>query len=435
MINIKKLLASEIGISTIFNLFVKVIGLIGGFILTLLITNYFGLKTLGVYTTVFTLISIAGLFGKFGLDIIAVKMMAEESALNERQSLYKRVFIQVFIISTVISILFYFSSTFIVGELLDNDEIIEITRISSIAILPFSLFYLNIETLRGCGKITIYSFMYTSAVVLLNVLMILVIIICFQVELNQQLVIYVLLISILISFLISFILVVSMLFKGNLWFLFQKKINIDFSLLKVSAPLLFSGAIYMLMNRMDILMLNRFADLDAVGSYNIILKFSNLLPIGVMATNAMVGPKYSKYFFEKNFEEIEKLALNSTKLIFLIGLGILACLFLFKTQLISLFDIEYDDIITSYFTAIGLSFVYAMTGAVGLILQMTGKQNIQMYVSIFALIANVLLNIILIPIYGLLGAIFSTYLSLILLNITLSIIVKKEFGIRTIIKL
>ena len=154
-----------------------------------------------------------------------------------------------------------------------------------------------------------------------------------------------------------------------------------------------------------------------------------------MATNAMVGPMYSKYFVEKNFEEIEKLALNSTKLIFLIGLGVLIFLFLFKTQLISLFNIDYNVIITSYLTAIGLSFVYAMTGAVGLILQMTGKQNVQMYVSIFALIANVLLNIILIPIYGLLGAIFSTYLSLILLNITLSVIVKKEFGIRTIIKI
>jgi len=435
LIYIKKLLASDIGVSTIFNLFTKVIGLVGGFILTLLITNYFGLNTLGIYATVFTLINIAGLFGKFGLDIVAVKMIAEKDGLKDRQSLYRKLFIQVFIISTIVSVLFYFSSAFIVGKLLDNDKIIHITKMSSFVILPFSFFYLNIETLRGCGKITIYSFMYTSAVVLLNVLIILVIINSSHFELNSDLITYVLLISILIAFLISFILVINTLFKGNLWFLFQKKISVDFSLLKTSAPLLFSGALYMLMNRMDILMLNRFADLDAVGSYNIILKFSNLLPIGVMATNAMVGPMYSKYFVEKNFEEIEKLALNSTKLIFLIGLGVLIFLFLFKTQLISLFNIDYNVIITSYLTAIGLSFVYAMTGAVGLILQMTGKQNVQMYVSIFALIANVLLNIILIPIYGLLGAIFSTYLSLILLNITLSVIVKKEFGIRTIIKI
>ena len=110
-------------------------------------------------------------------------------------------------------------------------------------------------------------------------------------------------------------------------------------------------------------------------------------------------------------------------------------LFIFRTRLISIFDIDYNNVKTTYFIAISLSFIYAITGAVGLILQMTGKQNIQMYISFLALIINIILNVVLIPIYGLSGAIFSTYLSLILLNITLSIIVKKEFGISTIIKL
>ena len=435
MFNLKNLLNSDIGVSTIINLFTKVIGLVGGFILTLLITNYFGLKTLGVYTTVFTLISLSTLLGKFGLDILAIKLMAEKDSTNMRQLIYKKLFIQVFLISIIVSLIFYFSSTFIVGELLGKDEIIYVTKISSISIIPFSLFYLNIETLRGCGKITIYSFMYSSIIVVLNVLIIVAFIIFSQIEFNSELVVYILLISIFFSFIISLVLVINVLYKGDFLFLFRNKNNFDFSLLKISAPLLFSGVLYMLMSRMDILMLNRFSDLQTVGSYNIILKFSSLLPIGVLATNAMVGPKYSKYFFDKKFNEMENLALNSTRIIFLVGLCVFIVLFIFRTRLISIFDIDYNNVKTTYFIAISLSFIYAITGAVGLILQMTGKQNIQMYISFLALIINIILNVVLIPIYGLSGAIFSTYLSLILLNITLSIIVKKEFGISTIIKL
>ena len=68
---------------------------------------------------------------------------------------------------------------------------------------------------------------------------------------------------------------------------------------------------------------------------------------------------------------------------------------------------------------------------------MTGNEKIVIYSYILAIIINLLSNIVLIPIYGIKGALLATILSLIIFNlinfIAFKVIIKKRTGLKIII--
>ncbi|WP_299244488.1 polysaccharide biosynthesis C-terminal domain-containing protein [uncultured Aquimarina sp.] len=431
---LRKWIDFEVAKNAFGTLLTKVIGLLGGFVFTLLVSNFFGLNSLGVYVTIFSLLNIIVIFGKFGLDTAAVSVLSKQESIKLKQMIYKGLLYKVILISIVVSLIYYFTADFLVANLLNSPELLDLVKISTFAILPYSIFYLNIETLRVFNRITTYSFMYTSIIVIFNILFIVPLIV-FKDSLQETLLIYTLIGSVLLSFFISCFYIWKVVFNNSLKILISTNSKIEMKYLKLSFPLLLSGALYMLMNRMDVLMLSSFCDSAIVGSYNIILKFSSLLPIGVMATNAMAGPKYSMLCAKGDFKQMEKISINSSKLILIIAAGVLVILLLFRLEFLSMFKVEINEVIIPYIVAILFSFLYSATGAVGLILQMTGKQNVQMKASILALFINIMLNYFLIPAYGLIGAIIATYTSLTLLNIVLMYIVKKSYGINTLIRI
>jgi len=75
--------------------------------------------------------------------------------------------------------------------------------------------------------------------------------------------------------------------------------------------------------------------------------------------------------------------------------------------------------------------VVSFSGAAGNLLQMCGKQVIFMNVAIIGSIINIVLNFILIPIYGINGSAIATMVSIVVFNLLLVYYVKREFGFYT----
>ena len=76
--------------------------------------------------------------------------------------------------------------------------------------------------------------------------------------------------------------------------------------------------------------------------------------------------------------------------------------------------------------------VNVLCGSVGYILNMTENQNIFRNITIFAVVINIFLNLILIPMYGIIGAAIASAISLILWNIISSFYIYRKFNISTI---
>ena len=77
-------------------------------------------------------------------------------------------------------------------------------------------------------------------------------------------------------------------------------------------------------------------------------------------------------------------------------------------------------------------FVNAISGSVGYIMQMTDNQVIFRNVILIASLINILLNYLLIPMYGINGAAVATLISMIFWNLTLIIYIKKKLGFLTV---
>ena len=77
----------------------------------------------------------------------------------------------------------------------------------------------------------------------------------------------------------------------------------------------------------------------------------------------------------------------------------------------------------------------ALSGSVGYIMILTGKQKQAAYVLGVSATLNIILNFLLIPNYGIEGAALATALILILWNVTLAIYIKKTINLSSTILL
>ena len=75
--------------------------------------------------------------------------------------------------------------------------------------------------------------------------------------------------------------------------------------------------------------------------------------------------------------------------------------------------------------------VSVMSGSVGFILQMTGKEKIFQNILFLALLVNIGLNILLIPTYGILGAAIASTISIVFWNLTSVVYIYKEYQVLT----
>ena len=77
-------------------------------------------------------------------------------------------------------------------------------------------------------------------------------------------------------------------------------------------------------------------------------------------------------------------------------------------------------------------FYSAISGSVGNILQMTGHQVIVQNIMLVAAAINVILNLLLIPVYKMEGAAIASLVSVIFWNTAMVIVVKRKFGFYSI---
>jgi len=76
-------------------------------------------------------------------------------------------------------------------------------------------------------------------------------------------------------------------------------------------------------------------------------------------------------------------------------------------------------------------FINSFSGSTGLILQMTGHQKVYRDIVAVALILNIVLNLILTPLYGYVGTAVATVISIAVWNIWAAVYIKRKLHIES----
>jgi len=195
-----------------------------------------------------------------------------------------------------------------------------------------------------------------------------------------------------------------------------------------SAPLVLVGVSYMLLHETDRVMLGYFLGTESVGLYNAAARLAYLSEIFINSFAGIFSPLAAGLFDRREFERIRFLLVTTTRWTLILTLPLVGLLVIFPDFFLSWFGSEYK---VASFPLMFMAFAYltsAGTGNTGALLKMVDRQNVEVINTVTAALLNIVLNLLLIPIYGIAGAAIGTGLSIIIIQIVKLIEVKLFLG-------
>ena len=190
------------------------------------------------------------------------------------------------------------------------------------------------------------------------------------------------------------------------------KAPFDRNLLNFSVPLMFVTILQTFMHWMDIIMLGYFTDASVVGLYHPAARTAGLLQVLLLSFISIYAPMMSQLHAKSDFWEMSHLYKLVSRWLITFSIPILLILIIYPVKVMLLFGPDYmNSASILVLLSIG-SFIQASLGAAGPALSMSGYTRIVFWNSMGAFILNLILNVILIPKYGIIGAAWATFISL-----------------------
>ena len=166
---------------------------------------------------------------------------------------------------------------------------------------------------------------------------------------------------------------------------------------------------------LDTLLLGFFADPD-IGVYNVATRLVTVAVFVLAPLNAAFGPYLAHLHHQGRLDEVRRSYAAVTGWVVRLSLPAFAALLVFPDELLRLFGPEFAvGAAVTVILAAG-QIVNAATGPCGTVLNMSGRVALNMWDNLAALVLNVLLNLWLIPAYGIVGAAVAWAVSLAVVN-------------------
>ena len=198
--------------------------------------------------------------------------------------------------------------------------------------------------------------------------------------------------------------------------------SIGKELLRFSLPLLLTAMFFMLMTQIDTLMLGYFKTSDIVGLYNGAFPIAQLIFLPLSSMLFIFIPIASQLYSKGLIDELRRNYTVLTKWIWSATMPALLILLLFPETVLNLFwGARYIPASTALqILAVGFS-INNFVGPNGNTMVVIGKTRFLMWAGLVCVITNVILNIVLIPPLGIVGASVASLTSIVLLNIFISV--------------
>jgi O-antigen/teichoic acid export membrane protein len=200
--------------------------------------------------------------------------------------------------------------------------------------------------------------------------------------------------------------------------------------LKASIPFLGIGLMHVVNENMDALMLGVLMDAADVGIYKVVHNASRLFMFIMVSVDFVIAPLISKLYDKNELVKLQKLLARITGLVVLIILPPAVIVFIFSKGLINLI---YGPAYVSGAAALILLTIDRLIGiAVGptnLLPKMTGHEKYSFWSGVGTAILRVILNFILIPAFGIIGAAVANIVTTSVISLYLIIMTYKDTGL------
>lgn len=403
-------------------IFIRGFGILISYLFTVYITKTFGASVFGLFSIGISIFMVVSVVGRLGLDIHLVKFYSTENNLKDIGLFYKTL-IQSFLISILLSILVYFLRGYIANDLfkIPKPELIPYLNWILLSIPFWSVTLICSSVSRAQKNIKWFSFISLVSRFLFSLIALVILLSLINEPIaTAKAHFYGILITSIIALVYT-----STRFKR---FTLTSRTN-SWRFVKDSLPMMLSSSILIFLGWMDTFVMGIFETEGNVGIYSVCIKIATLTSFTLLAINSILAPKIAKSYSEKNEVKYKKLIRFSTKLNFLVSTVIIVVILIFNKGLLSIFGHEFIKGQTILFILCAGQIVNSFSGSVGIILQMIGKQKVYQNFVLLALLLNLILTVLLTPIYGGIGAATATVISMAFWNLGCAIYLKRKLSI------
>jgi len=187
-------------------------------------------------------------------------------------------------------------------------------------------------------------------------------------------------------------------------------------ILSFSWPLFFVGFFDIINIHINTVMLGYFKSAKHVGIFGAIWRTAFLVPIILESFNSIFAPIVSDLYNRQDMPHLRTLFKTVTKWIVTLSLPATLLLIVYAREILSLWGPEYILGKASLIIICLAQLFNCSTGSVGFVIMMSGRSKINLLNNGLGFILTVILNLLLIPKYGILGAALSLALVIVAIN-------------------
>jgi len=378
---------------------------------SILIARFLGTEGFGLYNLGLSINVLMNVFTNFGLTQGIVKFSVKNQTEHDIPKIKGVIFssllfsLSLCVVIVIIQIIF---AKEISNWFFQNDSLADVLIIFALSV-PFNTLYALPAAFAQSFKKIKYQSLVVNILRPLSFLLLVLVVIAFNYDLNF--VLYANLFSTIITAALSIYLI-----KNYFPEFFNSKIKAIKELrplVSFSYKTMFTGFISILMIKVDRLMIGYFSTSSDVGVYSAAANLAINVTFFLTPFAMIFLPISAELFHKNNFPELNKAFKNVTRWLLTFTLPIFFIFTSYSSELLQLFGKDYSLggivlILISFAELINVS-----TGPVGILLKMSGHQTVDLTISVLVLVINSVLNLIMIPIYGMVGAALATGIAII----------------------
>ncbi len=394
------------------------------FLLALILARLLGASGYGVYAEVLAVVTICIPFAVIGIDFLFVRFVSAYSAKEEHALLKGLLYVGLkTVILTSLFIGFLLSIAAVALPTLSN-QLRHGLILGAVLIPLLSLLGIMQSALQGLKKIALSQI--SINIVRPSVTVVAVILLSLFIGITSTIALTVLVIFTAISLVLSTIFLYKLIYPkiAHVFPSYKKKYW-----LATALPLLLLSGAYVIITQIDILMIGSMINASAAGIYAASVKIATIVLFGMGAVGTIFGPLVAELYHLKKLDEIKRLVHQGILLSMIFSIPVALLLIIGRRQILDLFGVEFGVGSAALVILIIGQLFNTSTGPIAFVLTMTGHQKHAAKILWFATGGNIILNILLIPYFGIVGAAIASMITTITWNLAMVIYVKKALKI------
>jgi len=410
----------------------RVIGAGLSFAVNMIVARLLGAEGAGVYFLSLTVASIGGMIGRVGLNNTLMRFVAErasQDAWGKAQLTYRRGLTIAVVVSVIVAVVLSAGAGIIASRVFSVPELTAPLRIMVWGIPVLAFVSLHADLLKGIDEVERAMLLRGFGVPLIAAPMLLIVAGPYGVQ------------GAVLVYVGASIAVAGV--GGYFWYSCTPNVGVDWGrdpevhvtyrdLLRSSLPLLVVASMGKVIRWTDTILLGIWESARVVGVYEVAFKTSMLTTFILVAANSVAAPRFVSLHTQGGREGLEKLLQQVTLLVSLLTLPVASVFIAFPQHVLGIFGVEFSAGAGALVILVLGQFIGVATGSVIYTLILTGNEKTARNVTTLGAVSNFVLNVVLVPAYGMYGAAVGTALSTAIMNVMALYAVHSSLSITSI---